>query len=84
MLFFTISNLKSAKTYKSQQVLVSRKTVYSSISKLTLQSPYFFHILCTIISMYFLCTELPHCPAGTQRSRGHPIMVLFWSRRPGP
>ena len=36
MLFFTKSNLKSAKTYKSQQVLLSRKTLYSGISKLIL------------------------------------------------
>ena len=32
MLYFTISNLKSAKTHKSRHVLVSRKIVYSGIS----------------------------------------------------
>ena len=34
MLLFTISNLKSAKTYKSRRVLLSRKTVYSGVTKL--------------------------------------------------
>ena len=36
MLFFTTSNFKSAKTCKSRRVLLSRKTVYSGISKLIL------------------------------------------------
>ena len=35
MLLYTTSNLKSAKTYKSRQVLLTRKTVYSGISKRT-------------------------------------------------
>ena len=46
---FYKSNLKSAKTYKSPRVLPSRKTVYSGISKLIMQCPYSFHMLCNII-----------------------------------
>ena len=46
MLFFAISNLKSAETYKSRRVLLSRKTVHSGISMYFLYS---FHILCTIL-----------------------------------
>ena len=75
MLFFTISNLKSAKTYKSQWVLVSRKTVYSSISKPILLFPYSSHILCTILSIANLYTVLSmfpfftdHLKAGTVHS----------------
>ena len=51
MLFFTISNLKSAITCKSRRVPLSSKIVYSGISKLLLQFPNSFHMLCTILSI---------------------------------
>ena len=58
MLFFTISNLKSTRTYKWRQVVLSRKPVYSGISKLILYFPYSFHILCTILSTVYFHTVL--------------------------
>ena len=36
MLFFTIPNLKSTGTYTKRRVVLSRKPVYSAISKLIL------------------------------------------------
>ena len=62
MLFFTISDLKSARTCKSLWVVLSRKPVYSGISKLILQCPYSFHILCTILSTVYLHTVLSIFP----------------------
>ena len=49
MVFFAISNLKSAIKYKSWKVLLSCKTVYSGISKLIL----YFHILFISYVLYF-------------------------------
>ena len=46
--YFTISNLKRAKTCKSRRVFVSSKTVCSGISKFLLQFQCFFRILCNI------------------------------------
>ena len=51
-LFFTISNLKSAKRYKSRRAVLSRKPVYPSISKLMYYVQYFQ--LCTS-TLYFPC-----------------------------
>ena len=74
MMFFVISNLKSTKTYESRRVLLSRKTIYSCISKLILQFPYSFHILSTILSivnfhtvlsMFSLLFYCSHLKAGT-------------------
>ena len=48
-LFFTIINLKSAKTHKSRQILLSRKTVCSGISKLIFN----FHIFVIYNVLYF-------------------------------
>ena len=62
ILFFTISNLKSAKTYKSRWVLLSRETVYSGISKLILSFPYSFQVLCTILSIVNFHTVLSMFP----------------------
>ena len=45
MLFFTTSNLKSAKVFESRRVLLWSKTIYSGISSYCT-----FHILCTILS----------------------------------
>ena len=59
MLFFTTSNLKSAKTFKSRRVLLSRKTGFSGISKLILRFPYAFDLLCTIFSIVNFQTVLP-------------------------
>ena len=49
MLIFTISNLKNAKMYKPKQVLVSRKTVYSSVNKVICN----FYILFLYYVLYF-------------------------------
>ena len=78
MLFFTTSNLKSAKTFKSRRVLLSRKTFFSGISKLILRFPYAFDLLCTILSIVNFHTVLPmfvflfywsHLKAGTVHLR---------------
>ena len=59
MLIFTISNLKNAKMYKPKQVLVSRKTVYSSINKVICN----FYILFLYYVLYFpLWTFSLHFP----------------------
>ena len=58
MLFFTISNFKSASTYKWRRVVLSRKPDYSGISKLILLFPYSFHILCIILSSVYFHTIL--------------------------
>ena len=50
---FYKSNLKSAKTYKSPWVLPSSKTAYYGISKLIMQCPYSFRILCDILFPFF-------------------------------
>ena len=62
MLFFTISNLKSVKKYKSRRLLLSRKTFYLGISKLILKCSYSFHILCTTLSIVEFHTELSIFP----------------------
>ena len=59
MLFFTTSNLKSAKTFKSRRILLSRKTGFSGISKLILRFPYAFDLLCTILSIVNFHTVVP-------------------------
>ena len=50
------------KSYKLERVLLSRKTVYSGISKFILQFPNFFHILCTIFSIVNFNTVLSMFP----------------------
>ena len=52
--FFTIWNLKSAITYKCGRVVLSRISVYFSISKLILLFSYSYHVPCIILSnVYF-------------------------------
>ena len=62
MLLCTISNLKSARTYKWRRVVLSRKPVCSGISKLIFSFPYSFHILCSILSTVYFHTVLPKFP----------------------
>ena len=56
--FSTISNIKSARTYKWRRVVLSGKPLYSGISKLILQFPYSFHIPYTILSTVYFHTVL--------------------------
>ena len=58
MLFFTISNFKSASTYKWRRVVLLRKLFYSEISKLVLLLPSSFHILYTILFTVYFYTIL--------------------------
>ena len=52
--FFTIWNLKSAITYKCGRVVLSRISVYFSISKLILLFSISYHVPCIILSnVYF-------------------------------
>ena len=78
MLFFTTSNLKSGKAYKSRRVLLSRKIIYSGISIFILQFPYTFHILCAILtnvnfhtvpSMFLFLFSWSHLKASAAHSR---------------
>ena len=47
-------NLKSTIRYKFRRVVLTRKSVYFSISNLTQPFSYFFHVPCTILSsVYF-------------------------------
>ena len=59
MLLFTIWNLKSTITYKGEQVVLSRTSVYFAISKLILLLSYYFHVPCLILfNIYFYILHL--------------------------
>ena len=58
ILFSTISNNKSARTYKWRRVVLSRKPLYSGISKHIFQFPYSFHIPYAMLSTVYFLTVL--------------------------
>ena len=58
ILFSTISNNKSARTYKWRRVVLSRKPLYSGISKHIFQFPYAFHIPYAMLSTVYFHTVL--------------------------
>ena len=58
ILFSTISNNKSARTYKWRRVVLSRKPLYSGISKHIFQFPYSFHISYAMLSTVYFHTVL--------------------------
>ena len=58
ILFSTISNNKSARTYKWRRVVLSCKPLYSGISKHIFQFPYSFHISYAMLSTVYFHTVL--------------------------
>ena len=58
ILFSTISNNKSARTSKWRRVVLSRKPLYSGISKHIFQFPYSFHTPYAMLSTVYFHTVL--------------------------
>ena len=57
-LFFAIWNFKDTRTHKCGWVVLFRTSVYFTISKITLQFSYSFHVPWTILSNVFFHTSL--------------------------